>query len=129
MQAGSLGLPDVGYCAATDISFLELSHLDTFVDQISCHCILPYVHYVCILELACVLAQPDDGGVSSHVLRNQTAAVINDTMYSYGSVVELQCAEGYYVEGVQSIACVGDNEWNDMLGECERKMSPIAKLE
>ena len=59
--------------------------------------------------------------MSSHVLRNETAAAINDTMYAYGSVVELLCAEGYHVQGVMSVSCVGDNEWNDVLGTCQSK--------
>lgn len=67
--------------------------------------------------------------ITSRMVRNATGVLINTTMadeiYSYGSVVERLCTDGYYVEGVKSIACTGANEWNDELGSCESKSYEI----
>lgn len=68
------------------------------------------------------MAQPTDG-ISSHALRNGTAPYISETVYNFGAVVELQCIDGYYVGGVKSIYCEGDDEWSGELGSCESKLS------
>lgn len=71
-------------------------------------------------ELTCTLEQLNDM-VTNYTLRNGTAPTINDTAYGFGAVVEVQCAEGYYVEGVISAYCMGGDGWNLKLGTCESK--------
>ena len=68
----------------------------------------------------CTLDQPTDM-ISSHVLREGTVDAINETQYNFDAVVELQCIDGYYVDGVKSIVCEGEDGWSDDLGTCESK--------